>query len=327
MYTFIYSLLFLLYLFLIAFVLRMGVFRTLNFFSFNLAVFLVFSFISSLLIIFGLFDGFYYLIPIQEKKDVILLGAIFHLWASLGILITLIVMDGVFNKFKIVREGFYSGSSRIPVSVAALFFVLFFISSLIYLYQSYPSYLVMLIKGAGSIEISHRRLELTSGYEGIGLVKTLSINLSLLLFFLFGYYSSVKVRFYYFVFLLFTFVSIAILTVTGEKFYLVAPFLFFIFGRYSHLNKLPPLKYVFFIFLISLFLYFAQFGFGLEIFKNFISRLFLAQSVAVYLSVDQVFQGSEFFYFNSHRSSLVQFVLGIENPVDLISSQFVDLYY
>lgn len=305
-----------------------GAFSGINFFSILLTLFIVYCLSSSLLVKVGFFDGFYFLIPIQNKTDVIQIGSVLQIWSIFGILITIYFLDKKL-KTKVLFFSIFQFKESILLRhkiFISLLLLSFIISSVIYAYQAYPSIPTLLSTGASPIDIAKRRLELTRDYNGNGYIKTASINLSLVTTFILGLMIQQRKRN---LIILFPLLALALMTClsTGEKSFFVLWFIYFYLGFSFFKNKILNIWLIISVGTLAAFTYLVQFGLSMESINHFFERIFLAQGIAVYLSVDQYLNGANLIHFDSMASPLTSFLISDNGSTRAASDAYVDIYY
>lgn len=309
---------------------KQSAFKTINFFSVYTGLFVIFGLISSLIIISGAFDQSYFLMPIASRPDVVKLGAAMQLWAFIGPLGCILVFD-LMLKTRLVRR--YSSNawlySRLRVSNKRLYVLVIatLIVQGIYIVQSYPAVWSLIISGADPLALATRRLSLTKDYEGSGLIKTIALGLSVVYLWMLGYTYSRKGKGRV-ILLLALFTSIYTLGATGEKAPMVIGIGALFWGKMATRKKVAYLRVGGVLACIVFALTALQFrGEGMSVLDRVAERVFVAQAVAVYLSVDQYERHGSLIGFNSLESSLGRMIYGGNGKVEPASSQYVDTYY
>lgn len=265
---------------------------SLDFISFWFYIYIVFAFLGACVIIFGLGDGSYFVLPISNNQNVIIVGSYFVLYGGVTTFLTFICFIKIFKtdrvyskyltKFCEVRK-----SQTNTVLILACLFLLIFIY---YQINIFPSPLVMAFTSRTAEEIALRRIMVTKDLSLIANTYIISVGSLLAYIVPYSCLALTSIKRKYYIHSLFTcIVSIVYILSTGEK----GPFLFFIFGAlicygYSRGQvKKISVKLVLFSVFMLLIIYLIFVSKDIQQISSLIfDRIFIAQVISVYLSYD-----------------------------------------
>lgn len=265
---------------------------SLDFISFWFYIYIIFAFLGACVIISGLGNESYFVRPIANNQDAIIVGSYFVLYGGIAVFLTFLACLKVFNAERIYRSNLTKAceinksQSKIVFVLACLFLLIF----VYYQFSIYPSPLIMAFTNRTAEEIALRRIMVT---KDLGLVaNTYIISVGTLLAYIvpYSYLALTSIRRKYYIHSLLTFFAATIYILsTGEK----GPFLFFIFGAlicygYSRGQiKKISVKLVLFsvsmLFIICLLFVSNDIQ---QILSLIFDRIFIAQVISVYLSYD-----------------------------------------
>ena len=330
MLTFIYILLLILILIIFYILFKKNAFKNINYFSVLCSVYFVFGIIPSIIMMLGFGDGYYFSMPFSNNNEVIKIGSIFILWGLLGILIPFILIDKLL-KNKVLGyslSGYKYGLFKINSQIVWIYALLLLFFYGLYLIESTPVIPQMIVNGFSEHEIAQRRLMLTQYYTGNGYIKTITFFFAYVLSLCLGVLvNKSKNLFPYILILPF---CLLVLSSTGEKASITFSILYFLFGITFNskfkFKKILLITILFFLFLSLLTYIQFDLAFTSSI-SRLIERIFIAQSAAVYLSVDQYLNNASLLLFNSVDSSLFRTLLFLNNSLPAASESYVELYY
>lgn len=273
-------------------IIKISGFLSLDFLSFWFYVYIIFAFLGACVIILGLGDEGYFVIPIAAKENVIIVGSYFVLYGGIATFLSFIALIKVLNtKNRYIKMLTTTCDPKHKEQNTLLVLLVLFLLIFIYYQVSiFPSPLIMAFTNNGAEQIALRRIEVT---KDLGLISnTYIISIGSLLAYILPYsylaFSSIKRKYYFHTFISF-FIAIIFILSTGEK----GPFLFFILGAlvtYSYsrgyVNKISlRLMLVSILLLFSIYYLFVSNDIELVLSLIF-DRIFIAQVISVYLSYD-----------------------------------------
>lgn len=299
----------------------------LSYYSFIFYYYCIFAVVGSFFILSGAVDDFYFVQPIAQRIDLKYFGALL-INASLFVFICVfLLLDLIFNVSYKKDMKIFLEKEAVQIGFGVELFVLFvfFTTSFYFLYTIWPSPFYLSLTGSGAIEIALRRNEVTESFSGIGFLKTLSIMSSNIVF----CYSAFKILFERkFIYLFLLLLSSFVLLSTAEKSLIIFSVLSFIVFMYyrggvGFVKIFTILALVFVLVLFMYFLFFEGDGFE-QVFYLIFERVFIAQTIAVYLALDYYNIGN-YLYFSS-MDSMVFRLFGSE--FDLRASEhLMEVYY
>ncbi|XKM13829.1 O-antigen polymerase [Orbaceae bacterium ac157xtp] len=303
---------------------KKNLFNTINFFSIHYVLLSVFAVSGTLLVYFNIFEGEYFFSVIEGKTDVILISMNLIVWSSVGLFLPIIILNNIFKKNLIINS-YIQYNRKYPSSsfFIKIFTIIYLFCSIFYVIESHPSVPYMLLTNHDLMSVAARRYDFVENYMGNGLIRSVSINGSYLMLFFIGYqYKLLKIKNLFLIAY-----ALFILLIMGEKAPVIFAVFFFFSGFLMCSKKIIKIKLILITVLIMYGLYYFQFSDFDDVGYNFLSRIFIAQNIAVFLSVDQYLLGRELIGFGSFRSGFLLFLFGIDNPVPIASYSFVDIYY
>lgn len=267
---------------------------TLNYISFWFVNFVVFCWVGAFLIAFGFVDDTYFLSPIKDLQEIKVLGGFVVLWGGAGPFLIFIFLFHFFKVNKRWNNIYYSSlkSDNSDVIFSLICFVLFLFCLIYYLYSTHPSPLYMALNNFSPTEIALRRIAVTKDLYKIANTYIISFGTVLAYFStysLYGLYVGRDTLFCKMLFYISFFMSCLYLLLSGEK----ASIVFFLLGLLFlfKFNKGQSLKVGMKLFTLVLAILFSIYYLlvsddAFKIVNLLVDRLFIAQVISVYLSVD-----------------------------------------
>lgn len=326
----IYSILLLFLTVFIFYKLNQNSLLAINYYSFLFYYYIFFGVIGGFLIYSGVVDNTYFIIPIQNNflaKEWGLFAICYGLFGIfLGILIVNLILNDSLSTpwFEYTAKNIYLANYKYNLFILLAIVI---ISSIYYIVKIHPSPLWMLFNGSDSLSVAIRRNEVTENFNGIGILKTISIIFSqILVFYVYTYYLVKKKAI---VFLYIVFISVFFLLLLNiEKAPVLNLFLYLIVA-YSYIKGTPKIKKIIYLIIFLIVLTICMYYFIMdteinEVAFKILERLFVAQSFAPFLSFDY-YLNHDYIYFNSMESSLFKPLIG--DRIERASEFFMIYYY
>jgi hypothetical protein len=282
--------------------------------------------LGSLLIYFGILDNFYFVRPISENSTIKSLAAIVSLWAIVAPLSIIYLYIKYESKSHIFNIGIANiCKSRDVKFYYAYLMVIFLISSGYYLISIHPSPLFIALTSSDFLHVAMKKEELLIDYNGIGIIRTISIFSAQVLFCYIWFKGRLlKFNFSDFVLIL---LSMVVLASSAEKGLILIPVIYIIMIEYiiSNKSKYKTFCILFIVMLVLLFLVYKLFmGPEHNVLLLIFERVIIAQTIAVHLALDY-YSIRNYIGFASLDNSIINL---FDNHIEMRASEiFVDYYY
>lgn len=301
-----------------------------NYISFLFWMYIVFGIFGAFIIYSGIVDETYFVQAFYNNNLAKQWGMFSIIYGLFGILIGIVIVNIMVSKSLSIKwTKYYNKNIEILKFKKEIFFLLIIacIPTVYYIYMIHPSPLYMIFLGYDSFSVAIRRNEVTEFFDGVGIIKGISIIfIQILAIYTFLYYFNKRKKIL--LFLISFSLASYVLLMTGEK----ANFIIFVFSiilSYVYSVSKINFKYISFIFMIIIFIIFFMYIFIMNSDLNNIlfkinERIFIAQAIAPFLSFDY-YINHNFIYFNSMESSI--FKIFNEEKVQRSSELFMTHYY